>query len=372
MNLNYFVQNAISNIQHCTLDMRIQSFYVSFQGERSRQSLIQYSCCHCSSILNSQREASRHARTHSGNPYFRIACPVCKQFFTTIQGWSRHLKIHKTGQESELTALDQLEAADAENCELVGEDSQIHQGTDTKEDAAIYDSRKELASLVVRLRAKNVTEGACRDVLEFVHSFTSNAIAEYDNDRSESTAAGPSGRSDGWSEPNVPSLKNCALLLNDVHLEATALKKFDTIEPETVVLGTNENGKQDTFQYISLASQLTQRVNAESGFVIVPPSDRADELRGLQDGTAHRDAGKDSLLLVLYYDGFQVGNPLGNKAKKQTLGGVYCSIGNSEYRGKLSEIFCVLLFQEELLERYSWAQILKPLLVDISHLWQMA
>ena len=88
----------------------------------------------------------------------------------------------------------------------------------------------------------------------------------------------------------------------------------------------------------------------------------------MQDGAAHRGRRGDCLLLVLYYDGFQVGNPLGNKAKKQTLGGLYCSIGNTEHRGKLNEIFCVLLFQEELLEKYSWAQILKPLLTDILQL----
>ena len=190
--------------------------------------------------FNSQRESSRHARKHSGNPYFRIACPVCKHIFTTIQGWSRHLKVHNVGQEGELPGSRPLEVSDTRACESGDEDSGGYPGFSTNEEVPIYDSRKELASLVVRLRAKNVTENACRDVLDFVHSFTNNAIAEYEKDRQEApTTAGPS-ECNVDTEPSVPSLKNCASLLNGDHLEATSLKEFDTIEPETVVLGTNE------------------------------------------------------------------------------------------------------------------------------------
>ena len=120
----------------------------------------------------------------------------------------------------------------------------------------IYDSRKELESLIVRLRAKNVTENACRDVLNFVHSFSTNAIKEYQKCK-ESGASSTSGAE--GPDPDIPYLKNCSSLMNRDHLEAVALKEFETVEPVSVVLGKDASGKQDSCQYIPLASQLQLR-----------------------------------------------------------------------------------------------------------------
>ena len=83
-----------------------------------------------------------------------------------------------------------------------------------------FDSRKELASLVLRLRAKNVPESSCKDVVEFVRSFTSHGITEYEtNGRSQSASSGDGSK----SEPDVPCLKACDVFLRTDHLENAAL-----------------------------------------------------------------------------------------------------------------------------------------------------
>ena len=48
------------------------------------------------------------------------------------------------------------EAAEGIACDLGVEDDQSRSAFDAQEGCSTYDSRKELASLVVRLRAKNV------------------------------------------------------------------------------------------------------------------------------------------------------------------------------------------------------------------------
>ncbi|XP_043199623.1 uncharacterized protein LOC122369175 [Amphibalanus amphitrite] len=327
------------------------------EGCTSRQDQIRFSCCHCSLYFGTQRDASKHARQHSGNPYFRIVCPICKRFFTSVPGWSRHLKTHNIPEDTE-TSRSHVVDTDSRTSESVDEDNTRHPSAAESETGPIYDSRKELASLIVRLRAKNVIESSCRDVLDFVHSFTTSAIKEYEEGKgTEHEERGSSG----CSEPDVPCLKNCAKLLGNDHLEATALKEFDIVEPETIVLGKDEKGKEHSYQFISLKDQLSSRIRTLSSEDVLSPSDDPDELKGLQDGTAHRTVENDTLSLVLYYDGFQAGNPLGNKAKEQTLGGIYCSIGNVRSQGKLDDIFCVLLFEEQLLEKYTWTEILEIL-----------
>ena len=141
------------------------------------------------------------------------------------------------------------------------------------------------------------------------------------------------------------------------------------MQPEAVAVGRDDSGCEETVQYVSLVSQLKERLKERnSASVIIPPSSRADMLQGPQDGSAHQYSDSETLQLAIYYDSFQSGNPLGNKAKQQSLAAIYCSIANAQYRGKLDDILFVLLFPEMLLKRYSWTELLKPLLDDLQHL----
>ncbi|XP_043198429.1 uncharacterized protein LOC122368505 [Amphibalanus amphitrite] len=336
---------------------------------------LEYKCHHCSIITHTKREASKHARKHSGNPFFRITCPICKAVFASVWGWSRHLNVHGIGMEcgpesaglgsdtanEAVASTSQQKHDESETCQDV-ESTHEADASCNAEEGLVFDARKELASLVLRLRAKNVTESSCRDVLEAVHSFTSHGIAEYEKNKQDQSS--PSA-SDSASGPDLQCLKTCDAFMRTDHLEAAALREFDSTQPEAVTIGRDENGSEETVQYVSLTSQLKACSEERNVTLVAMAHSDSAELRGPQDGSAHSYCDDETLLLAIYYDGFQVGNPLGNKAKQHALGAIYCSIVNTEYRGKIDEILFVLLFQEILLKKYSWEQILKPLLEEV-------
>ena len=335
------------------LNIQCQTFCTfSFQSIGEAHNPVKYACHHCSSVAYTKREASRHARKHIGNPYFRMACPVCKQMFTSVWGWSRHLNVHdfasgSSGSTPHLSGSCTSPDTEGSTSQETSQDLEVPSPCSSGQ-IPVFDSRKELASLIVRLRAKNVTEGSCKDVVEFVRTFTSHGISEYEKNRQD---ASTSSGDDSTSDPNIHCLRTCDAFMRSDHIEAVAMKEFDSVEPEAVTIGTDESGCAETVHYVSLVSQLTKCLE-EHKFTsfIMSPSASTDELQGLQDGSIHQYSDNETLLLSLYYDSFQSGNPLGNKAKQHSLGAVYCSIANAHYRGKLDDVLFLLLFQEMLLK----------------------
>ena len=199
-------------------------------------------------------------------------------------------------------------------------------------------------------------------MVEFVHAFTKNAVRE-------------SGSSQGFSDDPAEAdygtaVQKCEQLLSRKCMERTALKQFDVQEPHTITLeGLDEENKY-TYQYLPLAPQLREffRNKNVNDVLKTHNNSETEELHGLQDGYAYKDVKKDEILLNVYYDGFQSGNPLGSASKKHAIGAVYCSIGNTNYSGSLDDIFVVLVFQEIILQTHRWSALLSPLIDELKEL----
>lgn len=80
--------------------------------------------------------------------------------------------------------------------------------------------------------------------------------------------------------------------------------------------------------------------------------------------------GKDVLPIFLYYDDFEVNNPLGSHAGIQKVGGVYFSIPciPPEYTAKLENIFLCLLFYSSDRDTYSNESIFQIVVDEINYL----
>lgn len=71
--------------------------------------------------------------------------------------------------------------------------------------------------------------------------------------------------------------------------------------------------------------------------------------------------------LHLYTDEFEVENPLGSKKSLHKLAAFYFTIGNfeSNFKSQLRFIHLCILVKNKLLQRYSYRDILRPLIADL-------
>lgn len=81
-------------------------------------------------------------------------------------------------------------------------------------------------------------------------------------------------------------------------------------------------------------------------------------------------SGKNALPIFLYYDDFEVNNPLGSHAGIQKVGGMYFSIPciPPEFRAKLENIFLCLLFYSSDRNTYSNENIFHVIVDEINYL----
>ena len=122
--------------------------------------------------------------------------------------------------------------------------------------------------------------------------------------------------------------------------------------PETITLREDENGK-DTYEYVPLTPQLKKLVPDKTSLLSVLTDstseqegdyDQPRELRGIWDGSMHQPMDNDTLHLSIYYDDFQVGNPLSSKAKYSKVGAVYCAVNNMKGGTEVNNILLVMIF----------------------------
>ena len=94
-------------------------------------------------------------------------------------------------------------------------------------------------------------------------------------------------------------------------------------------------------------------------------------LRSYRDGIAHRENGlfscdKNALRICLYHDDFNIVNPLGNKTQKYKTSAFYFVIGNFSGKcgSRFKDIHLAILSPASLVRKYSYKEILTPLLED--------
>lgn len=151
---------------------------------------------------------------------------------------------------------------------------------------------------------------------------------------------------------------------------------FPFVEPETVFLGNDRNGKADTFQYVPVCKVLKVLLEIPSlwsDFHNQPAEE--GYLWTVFDGAAFRDhayfkGDRKKICVQLYSDEFEVCNPLGSKRGKHKLTAVYFSVLNfpQKLRSRLSGIHLTLLVKDKFVGSYGLQRIFAPLLRDISEL----
>ena len=144
------------------------------------------------------------------------------------------------------------------------------------------------------------------------------------------------------------------------------------VKPKTIELGTNQAGDKLTFQYVSLIQQCEQLVRhpvVQSSLLCELPDAAlfGDGVYGdVRSGVNHQPR-KHHLPLFIFYDDFEILNPVGNKAGKHKLGGIYFSLGSVPFRSRKRHVFLLCLCRSTYFKKHR-GKILEPLVRDAKFL----
>ena len=147
------------------------------------------------------------------------------------------------------------------------------------------------------------------------------------------------------------------------------------VMPVEIVLGVNEKGKRDTFQYIPILQTLDAFLRHEDVLAeVLRTRPNTDIIESIRDGSHVKESAflsrRDTLLINLYNDEFTISNPLGNKTKKYKILAFYFSLGNLSPRlnSRLKSIQLAIVAKHVDAKRYGASAILAPLIEDLKEL----
>ena len=166
-------------------------------------------------------------------------------------------------------------------------------------------------------------------------------------------------------------------------LESYCKDSLGLVKPVEHILGHNGT-KAESFQYVPILDVLKQVLEKNDVWEcfqrynnrIATVAERPDSvLEDYTDGSIFKEhrlfQGDPHLIRIhLYTDEFEVVNPLGSKKLLHKVCAFYFSIGNLEpkYRSHLRHIHLAILARYKLVQKYTYSDILKPLIEDLKKL----
>nr|XP_055039672.1 uncharacterized protein LOC129427310 isoform X2 [Misgurnus anguillicaudatus]XP_055039673.1 uncharacterized protein LOC129427310 isoform X2 [Misgurnus anguillicaudatus] len=166
--------------------------------------------------------------------------------------------------------------------------------------------------------------------------------------------------------------------LRTVYSRSQAFKKvFSYVEPKRILLGRDENRKEQFAYYVPVKETLRCLLNSDIGKNYISmhlTENNSDILCDCSDGQILkcRDFSEDnpSLQLLLYQDAFEVVNPLGSARKKHKILAVYLSLVNlpAHLRSNTEHMQLVMLCREKDFKDFGHESVFSQLVADLKDL----
>lgn len=176
----------------------------------------------------------------------------------------------------------------------------------------------------------------------------------------------------------TPFESACKILANEQQVNKYIESNFQYVEPTQYNLNNGNTDQQGFMQYISIIDTLKALLQNDEIFAAVVNSHQSldGKLRDMCDGTHFAEHPMFSgstqqqpvLQIVLYYDDFCAVNPLGHRARKYKIAGFYFMLANiaPKHRSRLHTINLVALCFSSALKTFGFADILSPLIRDLT------
>jgi hypothetical protein len=177
----------------------------------------------------------------------------------------------------------------------------------------------------------------------------------------------------------------CRCLGSGPKLKSYVKEHFPYVAPVEHVLGYTQKTKTrngvhkvvqspDTLQYVPILKTLKAMLSHDDVLGQILESHQSVDglVRDYCDGELFQQndlfkSGSDALQLELYHDDFTCTNPLRNRSKRQKISAFYFVVGNfsPRYRSKLDHIQLALLCSQDVVKKYGFSAIVKPLVDDL-------
>ena len=350
---------------------------------------MRFTCTRCLFDTHSFLTLIKHYRYgHDDQP---VHCNIsgCQKLLKTTRQYLAHIKSkHKEFWTDNCSSRIRNQNVEVEEEDIVnenvindgagiGSDNEIDAADD---DAVEIDVAHCVSSVLLGLREEHKSTGsAC----SYIANSVSDLFAEYREDLSKkiNTILQNSG-ADMEVMNNVSQVldesqyeKSFFNFSSTVRLQKYVAENFDFVQPVEYVLGRDENGADETIQYIPILDTMRALLKKDEIFSEVYNghfSQDHDLLLDYCDGLNFKNnplfsTKKMALQIQLYYDEMCVANPLGNKAKQMKIGAFYFILGNisPKYRSKLHIIQLATLCLVPHIQKYDYDAIIAPLIRDI-------
>ncbi|XP_033097594.1 uncharacterized protein LOC117101675 [Anneissia japonica] len=150
--------------------------------------------------------------------------------------------------------------------------------------------------------------------------------------------------------------------------------KFKFVNPVAFNLNRNENNELNSFYYIPLLETIKNVLEVDENFskMLSPPDTGSMFLSGFSDGYLFKKLqfAEPWIRIILYYDDFEVVNPIGAHRGKHKIAGIYFTIDNLgvHSNSKTDSVFLLLLCRSKDFTHENLPEILSPLIEDLSSL----
>ena len=295
-------------------------------------------------------------KTHQQDfPRFKFACCLCliPKHFTCIRSWLRHVRqLHGSGDgDGDGTSSSSEHERDPQDDFVAHQVGSLPCQTETSEG-----SRFMVASFMHSLRKHHLSEAACVQVAKSVEDIGKRILHEYENGSGDQTC-----------------LSALQEFQSNSRYERFVEDHLPYVEPETVVVGRKESGKEDSYQYVSLKSQLRNLALLPQlrSCIFEDEGETSSKIADVFDGTAHSQRKKNTMYLAISYDDFEVANPLGSAAGVHKLAALHFSLLNVpvEHRSKVDSLHLLVLSLSSVVAEYGWSVVLERLLDDLKELY---
>ncbi|XP_028418042.1 uncharacterized protein LOC114542794 isoform X2 [Dendronephthya gigantea] len=329
---------------------------------------------------------------HIHEPGFKIKCPVqsCFRSYSVLSSLTSHVS-RKHGKEKVIN--DDVGSRIPENDALNRLDNTIECIPKTPKTGEAF-SKRHLALFALKTQELNqLTDSTTNKVIDN----TTELLQQHEAHVKEKIrlCLDKSGIKisdiDGLGVVmNLEQTPNMEFLKSTKNRNNYISQEFKIVNPIEIVLGekymydeNTTNGsskvKVHSFQYISFIQVLQQLLNQIDVYSQIENSHRSvdGKMRDLCDG-ADFGVGKHPLFslnykaiqLILYYDDFEVSNPLGSKAVVHKIGAFYWVLGNfhPKYRSCLKNLNLLILCPVKWIKMYGMDKVLRPFMSDLAML----
>ena len=321
-----------------------------------------YCCSYCSFKCLEHHNFLKHVRRHEHETDFVVNCEKCNKTCQTVRQLRDHLRWHKVKADQQCH-LDSGSGSFEERA-FAGPSDHPRERSPTKEtvmqtssfldrpssSSTVYKSSWiDVADFVLSLQSQGVSKKHCEDIVDQFKKFGTQVEREVVGDDSIA--------------PNSQSVAGLSNIDTAYKLKEFAKNERGYIAPESQFLS---NTSKPVSQLVPMAKQISAALQCEdvySGF---------DFLRGPQqtwrdvvDGSLHAHE-KGRLQLILYFDEFNISNPIGNKTKKYSIGAIYYTFANMQKRASIQNIYLAMLFHSSQFKAHSKKDIFEPLVRELT------